>query len=145
MLESAHVVMKGESKSWSFSFGEHVQPVSRDVSGEAMRVDVMEKDGNLIVQADVPGIPEEDIDLEMSASSFKLTAKQPCPAREEAGVRMWLEERACSRTTKTVSLPFDVDPDQVNAVLEEGVLTITAPKVEGTDRNRVSTKSVSKR
>lgn len=123
-----------ETQSWGFSFGKMFAQDER----AGFRLDVMEKDGNLIVQADVPGIAEEDIEVKVSAKSFRLIAKQPCPQREEEGVRMWMSQRFCGKATQEVSLPFHVDPDQVSAVLKEGILTVTAPKVAGTERGRVS-------
>ena len=144
LLQEVAQKMKDEVKSWGFSFGREFPSVF-DTDGVCMKIDVMERDEKLIVQADVPGMTEDDINLEMSSSSFKLTATQPCPAREEPGVRMWHAQRSCGKSTQEISLPFSVDPDQVTAVLEEGVLTVTAPKLEGTERHRVSISSYSSR
>ena len=126
-------------KTWSFSFG---MPISEPASSSStFGLDVLERGEQLVVKAEVPGIPEDSMNLEMSKDSFKLTATLPCPERKEKDVHLWHASRPCGTRTQTIHLPFDVDPDQVEASLDEGVLTVTAPKVAGTERNTISTRA----
>lgn len=77
------------------------------------RVDIYDKDGDLILVADVPGTSESDVDVQMEKSSLLLVAKA-----EPLGV-IW---------KRSFTLPRTIDVDKVQAVLVEGVLTLTLPR-----------------
>lgn len=77
------------------------------------RVDIYDRDGDLVLVADVPGTSEPDVDIQMEKSALTLIARA-----EPLGV-MW---------KRSFALPRNVDVDQVKAVLDEGVLTLTLPR-----------------
>lgn len=82
---------------------------------------------SLIVKADMPGIQEKDIELNVAGNRLTISGK-----REEEKIQndevCHLVERTYGAFNRTLTLPEDVDANKVKAVLKEGVLTVTVPK-----------------
>lgn len=82
---------------------------------------------SLIVKADLPGIQEKDIELNVVGNRLTISGK-----REEEKVQddevCHLIERTYGAFNRTINLPEDVDANKVSAKLKEGVLTVTVPK-----------------
>jgi HSP20 family protein len=90
-------------------------------------VDVYEKDGNLIVKAEVPGMKKEDIKVEMDDGDLVLSGerKSESEVREEDYYRV---ERAYGSFYRRLQIPFDVKTEQIKATYKDGVLEIAIPK-----------------
>jgi HSP20 family protein len=92
-------------------------------------VDVFEKDNNVMVRANLPGLKKEEIDITATEESITLSGeyKREEEVKEESFLR---RERQMGRFSRTVSMPAAIKPDDVKAVFRDGVLEITAPKSE---------------
>ncbi len=104
--------------------------VPRDGSGvRHALVDLKDTGKEFVVQAELPGVAKEDLDIEVTEDGveFKAKAKQE---REEEGEGYYLKERSYRSWHRRVSFPSEVLPDKAEAKLEEGVLTLRAPKKE---------------
>jgi len=89
-------------------------------------VDVFEKEGNLVIQADIPGVDEKDIDLKVEGNI--LTIKGERKAEDEvssAGYRQL--EGSYGPFARSFSLPESTDLDKITANYRYGVLTLTFP------------------
>ncbi len=97
------------------------------------RVDVYEKDGNLMIAAELPGIKKEDIDLEIEEGDLILRAerKEEHEVEEENWYRM---ERSTGQLYRRVPLPEGAQVDKISATLSDGVLTVTIPKPAETEK-----------
>ena len=93
----------------------------------APRVDVFERDGNIVVKAELPGVKKEDINLSIEDGDLILRAEQ----REEREVKEenWYRmERSYGSLYRRLPLPEGVQPDRINASLNDGILEVTIPK-----------------
>lgn len=92
-------------------------------------VDVFEKDGNIVVKAELPGLNKEDLEITATEDSISLKGefKKEEEAREEGYYR---QERRIGRFFRTIPMPAAIKPDQVKANFKEGVLEITAQRSE---------------
>ena len=91
-----------------------------------IKVDVEEKDNEYIVEADMPGIPKEDIHLDLEESYLQIEVKrtQESNSEEKNYIR---KERSFSTLKRSVYLA-NIQKEGVEAKLENGVLVIHVPK-----------------
>ena len=93
----------------------------------APRMDVYEKDNNLIVKADLPGLKNEDVQVELDDGGLVIrgTSTTESEAKEENYYRM---ERSVGTFYRRLPLPFEVKPDQIKATMRDGVLEVRVPR-----------------
>jgi HSP20 family protein len=91
------------------------------------RVDVFERGENLIVNADLPGVKKDDIDLKVEDGDLVLRAerREKKEVKDESWYRM---ERSYGSLYRRLPLPEGVQADQIKADLTDGVLEVTIPK-----------------
>ena len=90
-------------------------------------VDIMERDGNIILRAEVPGLSEKDVDLKLEGSV--LTIRGERKAEPEVGGYTYHQVESFYGTfSRSFTLPQSVDVDRINASCRNGVLTITVPQ-----------------
>ena len=97
-------------------------------------VDLEETDDAYVVEADLPGVKREDVDVELMGT--ELTIAGECRQGERSGT-MRRQTRRTGRFEYRVVLPDHVDPDRVDASLADGVLTVRVPKAEHSQRRRI--------
>lgn len=92
-------------------------------------VDVSESDTNLLVRAELPGMTEEDIELNLQDNVLTLKGekKQELDKQKENFHRV---ERSYGSFSRSFTLPSMVKLDQVTATFKEGILEISLPKSE---------------
>lgn len=102
---------------------------SQLLSGWTPALDVHEDKDNLIVQAELPGMKKEEIDISLHDGSLSISGERKTEQKfEEAEV--YRSERFVGRFQRTVTLPAAVAVDRVKAQYKDGILTITLPKAE---------------
>jgi HSP20 family protein len=97
-------------------------------------VDVEETDDAYIVEADLPGVKRDDVDVELVGS--ELTISGEIKERERKGV-LRRQARRTGRFDYRVTLPDHVESDQIEASLSDGVLTVRVPKSERAQRRKI--------
>lgn len=92
-------------------------------------IDVFEKDGSIVVKANLPGIDKENIEVTATEDSISLKGEFKKEEKvEERG--FFRQERQYGRFFRTIPMPTAINPDQVKAGFKDGVLEITAPRSE---------------
>jgi len=89
--------------------------------------DVEERPDAYLVEIEIPGIKKDDLDI--SVAGRRLTVDGERKERQRVGI-LRRQERVIGRFHYEVTLPGDVDEAGVEANLDEGVLTVRAPKPE---------------
>jgi len=93
----------------------------------APSIDLSETDKEIKIEAELPGVEENDIEVVLS--NGRLTIKGEKKAEKEEKKKDYhLVERSYGAFARSISLPFEADPSQVKATFAEGVLNITVPK-----------------
>ncbi|RKK03841.1 Hsp20/alpha crystallin family protein [Pseudoroseomonas wenyumeiae] len=93
----------------------------------APHMDVSETDGEIRIQAEMPGVTEQDIDVSLNQDVLTIRGEKKQERKEERqGVHF--TERNFGTFQRSLRLPFSINPDQVQARFENGVLTVTLPK-----------------
>jgi HSP20 family protein len=99
-------------------------------------VDIVDREAELVVRAEVPGIDKKDIDVSITDNTVTIKGSVSREQKEEKGdyYRCEISRGAFSRT---VTLPCNVDGSKVKAAMKDGVLEITLPKVAQSKRQSV--------
>lgn len=110
-----------------------VDTVNDDASDEdfpgQLAVDVYETEEKLVVKARTAGVNKDELDV--SISDGILTISGTLSSGDEAGASNWhIQECYWGEFSRTLALPVAVKEDEVEAVLKDGVLTITFNKVK---------------
>lgn len=95
---------------------------------ETPALDMYETDDEVMVEADVPGVKPEEIDVQVGGNV--LTIKGEWREKKEEKASYIYRERSFGRFCRSVTLHADVDMDKAEAEFEHGVLTLTLPKLE---------------
>lgn len=107
-----------------------------DVRGTGMvsvpRIDMRESDGELCVVAELPGVTQSELDLQLDGDMLTISGEKK-QEHEEEKANYYMMERSYGRFQRSVQLPFAPNPDQVKADFENGVLTIHMPN-QGKDQ-----------
>jgi HSP20 family protein len=97
--------------------------------GRAVCVDVYESNGNLIVNAGLPGLKSQDVDINLRDNW--LTIKGEFQTQDEGGHDdVLFQGRRYGKFERSFALPTGIDTDAIDAEFEDGVLTVTLPKPE---------------
>jgi HSP20 family protein len=102
---------------------------SRTVQSWVPALDVWETDSEVVYAFDLPGIPEEKIEIEVHDETLTVTAEREQVA-EESGDRYYRFERRFGTFTRAVGLPQGVDESKIAAAYRDGVLEVRVPKPE---------------
>lgn len=89
-------------------------------------VDIEEKDGKYLVSADLPGMKKEEIKIDLEDNVLTISGER---SNESKGEGKYIE-RVYGKFLRSFTLPSQVEPDQIEAHFENGVLQITLPKAE---------------
>jgi HSP20 family protein len=103
-------------------------PARQPVRSQEWRpaVDVFERDGKLIVQADVPGMQKENLSVEVRDNRLFISGERRGESdQQQGGYRQ--TERSYGKFTRAVALPPWVRPEDMAAKFEDGVLQVEIP------------------
>lgn len=92
------------------------------------RMDIVEKDGLIEMTAELPGLEEKDVEIEVNENVLTIRGEKKTEREEKQGENRFLSERTYGAFTRAIELPDGVDPNAVKATMDKGVLTITVPK-----------------
>lgn len=114
------------------------QPLWSDLTGGLTpRVDVIDRDDEIVVRAEVPGVDKKDLDVSMTENSVTIKGSTRREEKEEKG-EYYRCEIAHGAFTRTIALPGEVDDTKAKAVFKDGMLELTIPKREKAKRHSVS-------
>jgi HSP20 family protein len=102
-------------------------------------MDVSEKDGHIIVKADLPDFEAKDIDVTVSGDVLTIKGEKHKEA-EKKEEHFHTRERYARSFQRSIRLPANVQPDRVNATLKNGVLTLDLPETEETAKKKIEIK-----
>ncbi|HHV28224.1 Hsp20/alpha crystallin family protein [Acetivibrio mesophilus] len=96
--------------------------------GSQMRVDISENDKEYVLEADMPGINKENINIEVNGDTLTISTKwdEQTEVKKDNYLR---KERRASSMTRSFNIE-NVDSDRITAKHEKGVLTLILPKKE---------------
>ena len=91
------------------------------------RVDMAEDDKSITITAELPGLDEKDIEINLSKDILTIKGEKK-EEKEEKGKERYYMERSFGSFQRMISIPSEVDTSKVDATFKKGVLNITLPK-----------------
>jgi HSP20 family protein len=92
-------------------------------------MDLVETDDHFVLRADLPGLSEEDVNIELEDNVLTLSGERKSE-HEERREGYYRVERSSGAFARSLTLPEGVDPDAVQASFDRGVLEVRIPKPE---------------
>ena len=107
------------------------------------KLDVYRKDGKIFVEAELPGIDPENVDLHVYSDRLTLSAEKKAESQEGGQDKSYFRsERRWGKVERVVSFPVEADPESAEASFKNGVLTVSiAEKSQDKAHKKVSIKS----
>jgi HSP20 family protein len=107
---------------------------TRPATGEASRrwipaMDLVESGDHYLLHVDLPGLSEQDIDVELDAGVLRISGERRSQSSDQQGGYRRIE-RSFGRFSRSLKLPEGVDADAVQASFDKGVLEIKINKPE---------------
>jgi HSP20 family protein len=93
-----------------------------------VQLDITETETGLTIRADVPGFSEQDLEVRVAPRSMCITGKRQ-EALEQKERETVYSERRSNQIFRVLDLPSQIDPDRMNATLNNGILEIKLLKV----------------
>jgi len=90
-------------------------------------VDILEKDGNLYLRAELAGIDEKDIDLKLEGNVLTIRGERK-QTSESDGFTSYQTECCYGPFSRSFTIPESVDPAKISAQFKNGILTVTLPQ-----------------
>ncbi|MEW5709364.1 MAG: Hsp20/alpha crystallin family protein [Pseudomonadota bacterium] len=108
---------------------ERAFPAELPFEGRVPRVDVIDRDEEVVVRAEMPGVKKEDVEITIDGDLITLKGEVKREEKEEKG-DYYRSEMAYGAFSRTLPLPAAVDESKAKATLADGILEVTLPKVE---------------
>jgi HSP20 family protein len=102
------------------------------------RLDVNETEKTYEVQAELPGVKKDDV--RVSIDHDRITIEGECREANERreGENLVYSERSARKFMRSFLLPTEVDESAAQAKLENGILSLTLPKKQGSEARRLT-------
>lgn len=102
-------------------------------------LDFSENEKEYIVRLEAPGIPKEDLEVNLEGRTLTLSGRRDFTKEEKTEEYFW-QEREQGRFVRAIQLPGAVDQAKVAATYQDGVMTIRIPKTEPSAKTRIPIK-----
>lgn len=110
-------------------------PAQRTFAAGYPGVNLWEDGNNAYVEAEMPGLGMDDIEVLVTGNEVTINGDRKIA--EQANASYHRRERASGRFSRTLTLPWEIDADKVEARLADGVLTVKLPKCESCKPKKV--------
>jgi HSP20 family protein len=122
-------------RRWMMPFG-WGRPLGRRTP-DMPKLDVIDRDNEVVVRAEVPGMRKEDVEIAVSGDLLTIKGETKSEHKEEQG-DYYFSEISRGAFTRTVELPATVDDQKAKAALKDGLLEVTLPKLEKSRRRSIA-------
>lgn len=101
-----------------------------------LALDVYEDQDNLIIKSTIAGVKPEDLDIALSDDEITISGQRQ-KSGEISEENYYYQECYWGSFSRTLKLPLEVDADEAQADLKDGILIITIPKASKTKVKKV--------
>ncbi len=103
-----------------------------------MKMDVREDDKAYTVNAEIPGVKKEDIQVSINGNQIAISAEVKQEREVKEGEKVLRSERYYGKVSRAFTLGQDVDEDSAQAAYKDGVLSLTLPKKAAAKSKRLT-------
>jgi HSP20 family protein len=116
-----------------------VDPFWSSVGG-ALPLDVYQTDDEIVVKASAPGMTADDLEISITGETLTIRGEMEQEDVKE-GARYHIRERRMDSLSRSIALPTMVEAEKAKAEFENGILTLTLPKVEEVKPKTITVKA----
>jgi HSP20 family protein len=99
-------------------------------------VDVIDRDTEVVVRAELPGITKDDLDVSLSDNTLTIRASTQHEKKEEKG-HYYRREMSRGEFQRSLRLPANVEGDKTKASFKDGILELVVPKAASSKRQTI--------
>lgn len=123
---------------WSNPFHREKFPDAFSLSplGNMPRIDVIDRDKEILVKAELPGFEKDDLDISIANNRLVIKAKTCKEEKEEKGDYL-KQEISKSEVYRSVLLSAEVEDENIKTSFKNGVLELTIPKQKKSQRKQI--------
>lgn len=107
-----------------------------------LTIDVYEKEDAIVIKSTIAGVDPDELDIDITSDSVTIRGERQKDetVKEED---YFYQECYWGVFSRSVILPTEIDPDKADAVIQNGILTITLPKLSKSQQKKIKVKRVS--
>lgn len=105
--------------------------------GKVPSVDVIDQDDQVLIKAELPGIDKKDVDISVTDETVSIKAKTSSEKEEEKG-DYYRREISQGSYERVLAIPANVDSSKAKAKFRDGMLELSLPKTEKSNRKKVT-------
>ena len=118
---------ENRDRLWRGAYAVH--SASREPESWAIPLDVVQEGDNILVQASMPGVNPEDIDVTVEENVLTILGKTQTEQERQEGDYL-IKERRTGSFRRSLRLPDTADTEKADSHYEQGVLTVSFPRLE---------------
>jgi HSP20 family protein len=103
-------------------------------------INIWTSEDDMLVSAELPGLKADDIDLNITADSLVLSGERKHP-QIDGDARYHRQERSHGKFSRSIQLPFMVDPGKAKAVFKNGILELSLTRAEADKPKKIAVKA----
>jgi len=115
------------------------------LSQEDQGIDVYETDNDVVVKANVAGVPADKVDVSVEGRSLTIKAEHEETEEEKRKKKVVYREGRTAKYLYSTTLPYPVKAQSAQAEVENGMVTVTIPKKEEAKRKKIKVKAKGKK
>ncbi|MEJ2100672.1 MAG: Hsp20/alpha crystallin family protein [Desulfobacterales bacterium] len=121
-------------------FEDALTPYQRAQAGVFPLINLTEDKNNYYIRAELPGVKAAELDIQASANNLAITGERKIAAKDQ-DARYHRREREAGKFSRIIGLPGEINPDKVEAKLENGILTVVVSKAEAAKPKQITVTS----
>jgi HSP20 family protein len=106
-------------------------------TGVFPQINLTEDADKFYLRAELPGVKTDDIEMQATAKNLSIAGERKIETENE-NVRYHRREREAGKFSRIIALPTEIDPDGIEAKLQDGILTIQVPKAESVKPRQIA-------
>lgn len=125
---------RGWTRPWRMEWPSF--PEMKAMEGKLVKMDVVDREADVLVRAEMPGVEKKDIDVSVTDNTVTVKGSTHHEEKEEKG-DYYRREISSGSFSRTVMLPAEVDGSKAKADFKDGILELVLPKIEKSKRHSV--------
>jgi spore coat protein M/HSP20 family protein len=113
-------------------------------SAKTPSVDIVENENAYVLEAELPGYSEKDVDVHVDKHVLKISSICEVEKEEKSETKespkYLIRERSCFEFERSFALPEGIDEEKIEGSFKNGILTITMPKVPAKQPKKIDVK-----
>ncbi len=110
------------------------------IAGVFPLTNITEDNDNFYVRAELPGVKPDELEISVTGDSLTITGERKISPENE-NVRYHRREREAGQFSRVITLPGQIDADNVQASASNGILTVILPKAEAAKPKQIAVKA----